>query len=80
MKQNLKPSSLELLLILCKICLNCDKIALQSFIKYCSRFITDNEFTKLIYASMKILVKKNCGRYHCEDWLISNLYDIYKTN
>ena len=74
-----KPKFLELLMILCKICINCDEPELRTFVTYNSLYTKDQDFTRLVYTAMRILINKKCKQTTCEDWLISTLYKIYKS-
>lgn len=72
------PSFLVLLLTLCKICVALDTVALHKYIGYASTNLTDAEFTKIIYLTIRVVVNKKCANIACEDWLITSLYRIYK--
>lgn len=73
------PNFLEFLMVLCKICQNCDEDGLKKFVTYNALYTPDTDFTKLVYATMRIMVNKKCLYTSCEDWLISSLYKIYKS-
>lgn len=73
------PNFLEFLMVLCKICKNCDSDGLKKFVTYSSLYASDADFTKLVYTAMRIMVNKKCLNTSCEDWLITSLYKIYKS-
>ena len=81
MQKNLS-NFLELLLILCKICINYDTVGLDNFIKFCSIYVSDREFIKLIHSCLKVLKLIPMGRKNLsyEDWLIDNLYNMYHSD
>ncbi len=71
---------LKLILILCSIVVNKDELKLKDFIKVCSRHVTDSDFNKIMRKSLKILETQKCGTDSCSDWLMNNLFDLYKNN
>lgn len=71
---------LKLILILCSICLKQDVGELKSFIKVSSRHVDTNDFNKILRKSMKILEFKTCGTSSCPDWLMNELFQLYKTD
>lgn len=71
---------LKLILILCSIVVNKDQLKLKEFIKVCSRHVTDSDFNKIMRKSLKILETQKCGADSCSDWLMNNLFELYKNN
>lgn len=69
---------LKLILILCSICIEQDQVELCSFIKVCARYVDTNDFNKILRKSIKILEYKRCGSSSCPDWLMSELFLLYK--
>ncbi len=71
---------LNLILILCSICLKKDVFELKSFISVNSRYVDTNDFNKILRKSMKILEFKRCGTVSCPDWLMNELFQLYKVD
>ena len=71
---------LKLILILCSITAKQDSIRLKEFVKVCSYYVTDNDFNKIMRKSLKILETQKCGIESCTDWLMNNLFELYKNN
>ena len=69
---------LTLIFILCSIGMNQDTSELKSFIKVCSRHVDTNDFNKVLRKVMKILEFKRCGCQSCPDWLMNELFVLYK--
>jgi hypothetical protein len=69
---------LKLILILCSICLKQERSELKSFIKVNARYVDTNDFNKILRKSMKILEFKRCGASSCPDWLMNELFYLYK--
>lgn len=69
---------LKLIIILCSICLGEDKEELSTFIKVCSMYVTTEDFNKILRKSMKLLEFKKCGNNSCPDWLMNELFRLYK--
>jgi len=69
---------LKLILILCSICIEQDQIELKSFVKVCARYVDTNDFNKILRKSMKLLEFKRCGVSSCPDWLMNELFLLYK--
>ena len=69
---------LKLILILCSISVEQDRGKLKEFIKVCSHFVTDSDFNKIMRKSLKILEHQSCGQVSCPDWLMNNLFELYK--
>lgn len=70
---------LKLILILCSIVVNKDIEKLKGFVKICSRHVTDPDFNKIMRKALKILETQKCGADSCPDWLMNNLFDLYKS-
>jgi len=71
---------LRLILILCSVSVSQDAIRLKEFVKICSHYVTDSDFNKIMRKALKILELQKCGRESCPDWLMNNLFQLYKTN
>lgn len=71
---------LKLILILCSICLNQDKTELKSFVKVSARYIDTNDFNKILRKTMRTLEHKRCGAVACPDWLMNELFYLYKVD
>lgn len=71
---------LNLILILCSICLTQDKAELKSFVRVSSRYIDTNDFNKILRKTMKTLEYKRCGTVSCPDWLMNELFYLYKVD
>lgn len=72
------PEKLKFILILCSICLKEDLVELKNFIKVCSRHMETEDFNKVLRKSMKYLEDRSCGSVSCPDWLMGNLFNLYK--
>jgi hypothetical protein len=72
------PDKLKLILILCSICLQQDRTELKSFVKVSARYVDTNDFNKILRKAMKILELKRCGSSSCPDWLMNELFYLYK--
>jgi hypothetical protein len=71
---------LRLILILCSICLKQDVHELKCFIKVNARHVDTNDFNKILRKSMKILEIRRCGTTSCPDWLMNELFQLYKAD
>ena len=69
---------LKLILILCSICSKQDKILLTRYVYVVSRNIETDDFNKILRKAMKILEKVTFNGTSCQDWLINELFTIYK--
>jgi hypothetical protein len=69
---------LKLIIILCSICIEQDQTELKSFVKVCARYVDTNDFNKILRKSMKLLEYKRCGHSSCPDWLMNELFFLYK--
>lgn len=70
---------LKLIFILCSICLKEDVSELQLFVKVGARHVETNDFNKILRKAMKILEGRRCGASSCPDWLMNELFYLYKT-
>ena len=71
---------LKLILILCSICLRSDVSELKAFVSVNARYVSTNDFNKVLRKSMKILEFKRCGSVSCPDWLMNELFQLYKVD
>lgn len=71
---------LKLILILCSICLRSDVPELKAFVSVNARYVSTNDFNKVLRKSMKILEFKRCGSVSCPDWLMNELFQLYKVD
>ena len=71
---------LKLILILCSIVVQKNHTKLKEFVQVCSHHVTDPDFNKIMRKSLKILEFQSCGSESCPDWLMNNLFDLYKSN
>lgn len=71
---------LRLILILCSIVIRKNNSQLKEFVQVCSHHVTDSDFNKIMRKSLKILEHQKCGSESCPDWLMNNLFDLYKNN
>lgn len=71
---------LKLILILCSVTVNKDHARLRELVQVCSYYVTDNDFNKIMRKSLKILETQKCGVESCTDWLMNNLFELYKNN
>ena len=69
---------LHLILKLCSICLNTDVSELKVFISVNSRYVETGDFNKILRKAIKILEFKRCGTISCSDWLMNELFQLYK--
>lgn len=69
---------LKLILILCSICLRGDISELKAFISVNARYVDTTDFNKILRKSMKILELRRCGTAACPDWLMNELFQLYK--
>jgi hypothetical protein len=70
---------LKLIFILCSICMRQDVAELKLFVKVNARYVDTNDFNKILRKSMKIMELKRCGNSSCPDWLMNELFQLYKT-
>jgi Ca2+-binding EF-hand superfamily protein len=71
---------LKLILILCSITAKQDQVRLKEFVQVCSYHVTDTDFNKIMRKALKILDTQKCGSESCPDWLMNNLFDLYKNS
>jgi hypothetical protein len=71
---------LKLILILCSICIEQDVSKLKNFIKVSARYIDNNDFNKILRKTIKITENKRCGTMSCPDWLMNELFQLYKSD
>jgi hypothetical protein len=69
---------LKLILILCSICLKQDISGLKAFISVNARYVDTNDFNKILRKSIRILEARRCGAVSCPDWLMNELFQLYK--
>lgn len=69
---------LNLIFILCSICLKRDVPELKTFVSVNARYVDTTDFNKILRKSMKILEAKRCGTISCPDWLMNELFQLYK--
>ena len=69
---------LKLILILCNICSKQDKILLARYVYVVSRNIETEDFNRILRKSMKILEPVIHNGVSCQEWLINELFTIYK--
>lgn len=69
---------LKLILILCSVCLRRDVPELKAFISVNARYVDTTDFNKILRKSMKILELRRCGTMACPDWLMNELFQLYK--
>ena len=71
---------LKLILILCSITVKQDQVRLKEFVQVCSYHVTDIDFNKIMRKALKILETQKCGTESCPDWLMNNLFELYRNN
>lgn len=71
---------LKLILILCSITVKQNISELKEFIQVCSYYVTDSDFNKIMRKALKILEGQRCGVESCPDWLMNNLFELYRNN
>lgn len=69
---------LEFVLILYDICLHQDIQELKLFIFVSSRYMETNDFNTILRKTMRLLENKKCGDVDGPDWLINELFKLYK--
>ena len=69
---------LNLILILCSICLKRDVPELKVFVSVNARYVETADFNKILRKSMKFLETRRCGAVSCPDWLMNELFQLYK--
>ena len=69
---------LNLIFILCDICRKQDKIALHKYVYVCSRNLEENDFDSILRKVMKIMEKITTNNISGQDWLMNELFSIYK--
>lgn len=69
---------LKLILILCDICIKQDRFLLSRYVYIISRNLENEEFDRVLRKSMKVLESYRIGDISCQDWLINELFSIYK--
>lgn len=71
---------LKLILILCSVCVKQDRGELGSFVRVNARYVDTNDFNKILRKSMKMLEHRRCGAMSCPDWLMNELFHLYKVD
>ena len=71
---------LKLIFILCSICLKQDTEELRRFIKINALHVDTNDFNKILRKVIKLLEPKRCGDTACPDWLMNELFKLYKVD
>jgi len=69
---------LKLILLLCKICRDQDSIMLSQYMHIVSRGVETDEFNKILRKSMKIMENKSYNSQSCQDWLMNELFTLYR--
>jgi hypothetical protein len=69
---------LKLILVLCSICTKQDTTELRAFVKINARYVDTDDFNKILRKSMKLMEQKRCGTMACPDWLMNELFHLYK--
>lgn len=69
---------LQLVVILYKICTDEDIVALNRFVTVTARIIGEEDFSKLLRRTVKMMGEQKCGEVLCSDWVMTKLFDLYK--
>jgi hypothetical protein len=69
---------LKLILLLCKICRDQDSIMLSQYMHIVSRKVETDEFNRILRRSMKIMGDRSYNSQTCQDWLMNELFTLYK--
>ena len=66
------------MLILYQISLNRNISELNRFLKLVSSVVSPDDFNKLLRRVIRMMGDAKCGKDLCSDWLMTNLYELYK--
>lgn len=70
--------TLSYILILYSITLSSDYIELKRYVAVMSRIVETESFNKILRKTMKMLEGEICGKETCNDWLVNQLFSLYK--
>jgi hypothetical protein len=70
---------LEFMIIIFHICRKEDITELKRFLNVVSGTIGPEDFNKLLRRVMKMMGSEKCGKDLCSDWLMTKLYELYKS-
>ena len=73
-----KEEGLRLVIILCKICVNQSLEELSEYVTIVSKYVGDTDFNKILRRSAKAMESRSCGKNSCQDWLFTNLFELYR--
>jgi len=74
-----EPSELlQYMLILFQISKNRDFMELSRFMKLTSTTMGPEDFNLLLRSVVRMMGNSKCGPELCSDWLMTNLYELYK--
>lgn len=69
---------LSYVLMLYSISIAQDVPELKRFVSAMSRLVENDMFNKVLRKTMKILDTERCGKEACTDWLVNQLFTLYK--
>jgi hypothetical protein len=74
-----EPSELlQYMLIMFQISKNRDFMELSRFMKLTSTIMGPEDFNLLLRSVVRMMGSSKCGPELCSDWLMTNLYELYK--
>lgn len=69
---------LNLIFILCSICQKQDRLSLHKYVYVVSRNLETEDFDNILRKVMKIMEKVTINNVSGQDWLMNELFSIYK--
>ena len=76
--ENESSELLQYMLIMFQISKNRDFMELSRFIKLSSTTMGPEDFNLLLRSVVRMMGNSKCGPELCSDWLMTNLYELYK--
>lgn len=70
---------LQYMVILYRITKNRDVNELNRYLKYVSKVISPEDFNNLVRRVVRMMGPDQCGGSLCSDWLMTSLYELYKS-
>jgi hypothetical protein len=76
--ENEPEDLVKFMAILFQISRNRDFIELSRFVKLSASVIGPDDFNLLLRSVVRMMGNTKCGPELCSDWLMTNLYELYK--
>jgi hypothetical protein len=70
---------LSFMVVIFEICKKEDFASLHRFVNVVASSIGPEDFNKLLRRVMKMMGNEKCGKDLCSDWLMTKLYELYKS-